>query len=215
VGDENEDEDEDENEGEAEAGWQTPTYSDSQAQSQSSSKQYARIIATVKPENSLLEAAAHETAANSAEVKRFLPRAIVSLATEALRSGDRLRFRNSKRRRSAYTPRRYASGDRLFARPRWNRNDPHSPRHPTAQRMEATRIYELATHVAYDKLEAYCSTRLPEMYGKFCRPVLQVFRPLTEGLRYGDRVEQVCMNIKLCPRKSYVRKRPHALANRD
>jgi len=197
----------------ADAGWQTPVYSDA-VQPQSTGKQYARIIPSARPQpqpqSSLLEASAQQSVASN---ERILPRIVASLAAEALNAGKQLRFRNS--RRSAYEPRRYKTVDRLYARPRWNRYDPTSPRHPTAERIAATRQFELATHVAYDKLEGYCSTRLPESFGKFCRPILRTFRPVAEGLRYGDRVEQVCMNIRLCPRKSYVRQRPHAVAARN
>jgi len=194
-------------------GWTTPVYTDSAAPSQSSGKHYARIVPTVQPQ-SLLEASAHESAVSSANVELVVPRMIASLP--AAGADMRFRRRSARKRRvgSAYTPRRYHPGDRLFVRPIWNRMSPHHHQ-PTAQRIEATRVYELATHVAYDNLEGYCSTRLPEMYGKFCRPILRQFRIITEGLRYGDRIEQVCMNIKLCPRKSYVRQRPHALANRN
>jgi len=196
---EDEDEAEDE-EGESESDWQTPSYADLHVEGTSHRKEYARVV--VPP--AMLEAGATETVESTESTAvaettgTFVPRMIAS------GSRGRIQYKT-------WTPRRYRPGDRLFPRPRWNRFDPYSPRHPNGARVAAMKVYEQATHISYDRLEAYCSTRLPEAYGKFCRPILRHYRVISEGLRYGDRPEQVCMNIQMCPKQTYVRDQPHQL----
>jgi len=186
---------------EGEDGWSTPEYTNAQAEA-TGAKSYARIIVPAESEQSLIEAAATETvtsnAAASAEVKLFTPRII-----------------RSRRSRHAgakpiifHTQKRYRSADAIVPRPRWNRHDPHTPRH-MANRLIAGMALRNAEHVAYDRLEAYCSTRLPESYGKYCRPVLRKFRRITEGLSYGDHVNRVCMAANLCKSTSYITHSPH------
>lgn len=204
--------------------WTTPTYSD--AQQSTGNKAYARIVATANAdaeeetaeEPALLEAAAEETTAQTqaqaqqTEVKLFAPRIIRSKAS---RWGGRFRSRPAQiaRYRSQgadlfHTAKRYRAADATVARPRWNRHEPHSPRH-LSQRLLAGMALRNAEHAAYDRLEQYCSSRLPEAYGKYCRPVLRKFRRITEGLSYGDRIPHVCMRVNLCKASSYVVASPH------
>lgn len=206
---------EDESEGEGGAEWQAPEYSDSMA-ANSDLKEYAKVIAPVGevPSGILLEAA------NAADTTIFRPRTIRRRGGRGRRGPRRMRSRRyykkgpARHATVAATPYRYKVSDRLVARPRWNRFDPFSPRHPNPQREAARAQFDKATHLSYDRLEAYCSTRLPELFGKFCRVVLRRFRKVAEGLRYGDRPNQVCMAIKMCPRGSYVRKSPHNVLKR-
>jgi len=188
--------------------WQAPEYSDSM-QTSSGVKEYAKVI----------------PAATEAAPSGILLESVASAESEAVfrpRSMGRRRFGRGGRnisggRRHATvgaTPLRYKVSDRLVARPRWNRFDPYSPRHPNPQRELARAQFEKVTHLSYDRLEAYCSTRLPELFGKFCRVVLRRFRKVAEGLRYGDRPNQVCMAVKMCPQGSYVRKNPHNIMKR-
>jgi hypothetical protein len=109
----------------------------------------------------------------------------------------------------ANSPRRFRLADALVSRPRWNRFDPTIQPHPNPQREQARQMWEKLLHMTYDRLEGYCSTRLPEQFTPFCRPMLRKFRVVAEGLRYGDRPNQICMRTRFCPRGSYVRKSAH------
>jgi len=193
--------------------WQAPEYSDSM-QAVSGLKEYAKVIpaATEAPSGILLESVA--SAAESAMI--FRPRYIGRRMRRQppRQPGNRNAAGGRRHGTVAATPLRYKVADRLVARPRWNRFDPFSPRHPNPQREQARAQFEKVTHLSYDRLEAYCSTRLPELFGKFCRVVLRRFRKVAEGLRYGDRPNQVCMAVKMCPQGSYVRKNPHNIMKR-
>jgi len=109
----------------------------------------------------------------------------------------------------AHSPRRFRLADALASRPNWNRFDPTVQPHPNAQRLAARDMWNRILQMSYDRLEGYCSTRLPEQFTPFCRPLLKRFRIVAEGLRYGDRPNQICMRTRFCPRGSYVRRSPH------
>jgi len=109
----------------------------------------------------------------------------------------------------AHSPRRFRLADSLQSRPNWNRFDPTVQPHPNAQRMIARDMWNRLMQMSYDRLEGYCATRLPEQFTPFCRPLLKRFRVVAEGLRYGDRPNQICMRTRFCPRGSYVRRSPH------
>jgi hypothetical protein len=109
----------------------------------------------------------------------------------------------------ANSPRRFRMADALASRPRWNRFDPTVQPHPNAQRTKAREMWNRLMQMTYDRLEGYCSTRLPEQFTPFCRPLLRRFRVIAEGIRYGDRPNQICMRTKFCPKGTYVRRSPH------
>lgn len=107
------------------------------------------------------------------------------------------------------SPRRFRLADAIASRPRWNRWDPTVKPHPDANRAKAREMWHHLMQMTYDRLEGYCSTRLPEQFTPFCRPLLRRFRVVAEGIRYGDRPNQICMRTRFCPRGSYVRRSPH------
>jgi hypothetical protein len=109
----------------------------------------------------------------------------------------------------ANSPRRFRLADALHSRPRWNRWDPTVKPHPDPARAKAREMWHHLMQMTYDRLEGYCSTRLPEQFTPFCRPLLRRFRVVAEGIRYGDRPNQICMRTRFCPRGSYVRRSPH------
>jgi hypothetical protein len=182
----------------ASEGWTTPQYTDADTQS-TGKKEYARILTTSEEEEEETEPALIEQSTES-EVKFFTPRIVRS-------RGGRGRVRVL-----FHTPRRYRASDAIFPRPRWNRHGHHTA-HRAMARVVGGAAYRMAEHAAYDRLETYCSTRLPEVYGRYCRPILRNFRHITEGLRYGDRVGQVCMQVNLCKKSSYIAKSPHVKHN--
>jgi len=181
--------------------WSTPTYTDAAAAS-NGAKSYARVIVPAAAEQSLIEAAATETVVSGATS--------VSESGAALFAPRMIRSRKASRARPVifHTQKRYRSADAIVPRPRWNRLEAHSPRHMRA-RLLAGMALRNAEHSAYDALESYCSTRLPESYGKYCRPVLRQFRRITEGLSYGDNVNRVCLAVNLCKPTSYMAQSPH------
>jgi len=181
---------------EEEDGWTTPTYTD--VATSSDKKEYARILlpeTKEEEEPSLIESTSDQAA--KGEVKYFRPRITNSRGG---RGKVRIQF---------HTPRRYRAADGGFGRPRWHRRYGQHIHHRAMAHVLANGAFRAAEHAAYDQLEVYCSTRLPESYGKYCRPMLRNFRHVTEGLRYGDRIGQVCMQVNLCKRDSYITGSPH------
>jgi len=110
------------------------------------------------------------------------------------------------------TPRRFRLGDVLSHRPVWNRFDPTVAPHPNAERQKARIMFQHMLQYTYDRLEGYCSTRLPEQFFPFCGPMLRNYRLIAEGIRYGDRPDQICMRGNFCPKGSYIRiNSPHSV----
>ncbi len=130
-------------------------------------------------------------------VKLFTPRIVRSRRTGS-----------SRRPVIFHTQKRYRSADAVVPRPRWARMDHHHMHH-MSNRLLAGMALRSAEHSAYDKMEAYCSTRLPESYGKYCRPVLRLFRRITDALSYGDSPARVCLAVNLCKPTSYIAQSPH------
>lgn len=182
---------------EGENGWSTPTYSDEM--SSTGAKSYARVIVPAHKEQSLIEAAT-ETVASDAATERLVSARVVT--PRVVRSRRARTGTNSRLPVLFHTLKRYRGGDAIVPRPRWNRMEAHTPRRVT-QRLIAGMALRNAEHRAYDNLESYCSSRLPESFSKFCRPVLRNFRRITEALSYGDRVPHVCLAVNLCKKDSY------------
>jgi len=137
-----------------------------------------------------------------------------SSSTSAKNPGDKMRFAPMPPRYPVYggdlgTSRRYRVADTLLTRPTWNRWDVTVNPNPNPQRQQARVVYSQMLQTTYNRLEAYCATRVPEQFASFCAPLLKSFRDVIQGLRYGDRPDQICMRAYLCPAGTYVRSSPH------
>jgi len=107
------------------------------------------------------------------------------------------------------TPKRFRMEDQLMVRPPFTRADSTVSPSPDPQREQERYIYEQMVQTIYDRLSGMCGTRLPEQFVPYCSPILQNFRQVAEGLRYGDRPDQVCMRFDYCSAASYIRSSPH------
>jgi hypothetical protein len=107
------------------------------------------------------------------------------------------------------TPKRFRLEDQLTVRPPFTRADSTVSPSPDPQREQERYIYEQMVQTIYDRLAGMCGTRLPEQFVPYCNPILQNFRQVAEGLRYGDRPDQICMRYDYCSPASYIRSSPH------
>jgi len=62
----------------------------------------------------------------------------------------------------------------------------------------------------FANLEQLCGNRVPDEWLGFCATFLANFRYVAEGLRHGDRSDQVCIRHGFCPDGSYIFKSAHS-----
>ncbi len=91
------------------------------------------------------------------------------------------------------TPKRFRLADVLAHRPGFNRFDPTVAPHPSAERQKARIMFQHMLQFTYDRMEGYCSTRLPEKFFPYCAPMLSAYRRIAEG--YVLFVLVVCCTI--------------------
>jgi len=87
----------------------------------------------------------------------------------------------------------------------------------TRQRLSANahkEYLELYTQV-YASFEGLCSKKMPLAYLPYCNDMLQSYRFFAQGLSYGDRPEQICMNGNFCDHRAYVRTITHNAYQRE
>jgi len=107
------------------------------------------------------------------------------------------------------TPKRFRLEDQLTVRPPFTRVDSTVSPSPDPQREQERYVYEQMVQTVYDRLAGMCGTRLPEQFVPYCNNILQNFRQVAEGVRYGDRPDQICMRYDYCDSVSYIRSSPH------
>jgi hypothetical protein len=107
------------------------------------------------------------------------------------------------------TPKRFRLEDQLTVRPPFTRADSTVSPSPDPQREQERYVYEQMVQTVYNRLAGMCGTRLPEQFVPYCNPILSNFRQVAEGLRYGDRPDQICMRYDYCNANSYIRSSPH------
>jgi len=67
----------------------------------------------------------------------------------------------------------------------------------------------------YASFEGLCSKKMPLAYLPYCNDMLQSYRFFAQGLSYGDRAEQICMNGNFCDHRAYVRTITHNAYQRE
>jgi hypothetical protein len=67
----------------------------------------------------------------------------------------------------------------------------------------------------YASFEGLCAKRMPLAYLPYCNDMLKSYRFFAQGINYGDRAEQICMNANFCDHRSYVRTVTHNAYQRE
>jgi len=67
----------------------------------------------------------------------------------------------------------------------------------------------------YSSFENLCAKRMPLAYLPYCNDMLKSYRFFAQGINYGDRADQICMNGNFCDARSYVRTIPHTVYQRE
>jgi len=109
------------------------------------------------------------------------------------------------------SPRRYRGADILGARPGRVRYEHLNTPSPDPNREAARQAYRHLYQSVYQSFEALCTRRMPFAYLPYCKKMLRSYRYIAQGIHYGDRPEQICINGGFCDKKSYVRKTAHTI----
>lgn len=81
---------------------------------------------------------------------------------------------------------------------------------------EATRAAYLKLYsTVYASFESLCAKRMPLAYLPYCNDMLKSYRFFAQGINYGDRAEQICMNGNFCDARAYVRRVTHNAYQRE
>lgn len=81
---------------------------------------------------------------------------------------------------------------------------------------DATRAAYLRLYASvYASFEGLCARNMPLAYLPYCNDMLKSYRFFAQGVNYGDRADQICMNGNFCDHRSYVRRVPHATYQRE
>ena len=67
----------------------------------------------------------------------------------------------------------------------------------------------------YASFEDLCAKKMPLAYLPYCNDMLKSYRFFAQGINYGDRPEQICMNGNFCAHNSYVRRVTHNIYERQ
>lgn len=81
---------------------------------------------------------------------------------------------------------------------------------------EATRAAYLKLYsTVYASFESLCAKRMPLAYLPYCNDMLKSYRFFAQGINFGDRAEQICMNGNFCDARAYVRRVTHNAYQRE
>lgn len=109
-------------------------------------------------------------------------------------------------------PKRYRMADTVKWRPEMARYDSSALPFPNPLAEQERFAMETVQMELYNRFQGLCASRAPQRYTPVCHPLLMNFRIVFEALRYGDRPDQVCMRLDLCPADAYIRTlTPHAV----
>jgi len=123
------------------------------------------------------------------------------------------RFQNRNRHNffnHGETPRRFRGSDMLEARPARVRYQNLNTPSPDPSREMARAAYQQLYQQVYQSFEQLCTRRMPFAYLPYCKAMLKSYRYIAQGIHYGDRPEQICMNGNFCDGWSYIRLTPHS-----
>jgi len=96
------------------------------------------------------------------------------------------------------TPRRYRASDVLAVRPAIARYDTLHLPNPSPFRDQIRYLQNTIDQSLYQSLEGLCASRAPEAFLEYCTSLLPVFHFITEGIRFGDRADEICMRLNHC-----------------
>jgi len=111
------------------------------------------------------------------------------------------------------TPRRFRAQDMLSYRPTQLRLDQLGNPLPNPARNQIRYLQNSIEDAVYQSFEALCASRVPDSLAPFCENLLTKYRFVSEGLRFGDRSDQICMRNALCKPNSYIFMSPHSAGN--
>jgi len=111
------------------------------------------------------------------------------------------------------TPRRYRAQQMLTVRPPQVRMDALNAPNPNPARDQIRFLQNTIDAAVYQAFEGMCASRVPDSMTKHCRGLLSLYRYVSEGLRFGDRSDQICARIKFCLPSAYLFKNPHTKKN--
>jgi len=95
---------------------------------------------------------------------------------------------------------------------RFTQKRANQPGAPTDARRSA--YLQLYASV-YSSFESLCAKRMPLAYLPYCNDMLKSYRFFAQGINYGDRPEQICMNGNFCDHRAYVRTIVHNFVQRE
>jgi len=105
---------------------------------------------------------------------------------------------------------RYRVSDQKLYRPVPARFAPVHPYLPNAaaeaSRMRLNQMYQLV----YASFQTICTLRQPFEMAQYCGELESRYRTVAEGLRYGERPDEICMEIDMCDKDAYIRSVAHA-----
>jgi len=104
-------------------------------------------------------------------------------------------------------PRRFRQTDLIGQRPGFAR---FTQVRAGAQTPDETRAaYRKLYASVYGSFEGLCAKRMPLAYLPYCNDMLKSYRFFAQGINYGDRPDQICMNGNFCDHRAYVRRDTH------
>jgi len=105
-------------------------------------------------------------------------------------------------------PRRYRAGDMVKSQPVTIRPRAGSGNDDQLQQQNHE-VMEQVYQQLYKDLDGLCAQRVPDEMSAGCQSIAQNFRFVSEGLRYGDRPDEICARNDFCAAGTYVFTAPH------
>jgi len=110
---------------------------------------------------------------------------------------------------------RFRHTDVLASRASSARFTQHRQNQPGAATDAHRAAYLQLYSSVYASFESLCAKRMPLAYLPYCNDMLKSYRFFAQGINYGDRAEQICMNGNFCDHRAYVRTIVHNFVQRE